>query len=86
MAKLLINDLSVSEDLDHQAMATVRGGFLSSSENPFANVNIDIVQNLSQVQYLDLDILNHSIIGPGFGPFSLDLDVSQYGALETGIG
>jgi len=90
MSSLKISDLTQSQDLDHKAMAEVRGGTGSGLNpaggnswlnglGPVANVNVGINQNITQLQKVDVNALNNvGVIGSGFVPPNLTVNPSQF--------
>lgn len=80
MSNLTIQDLPLSQDLDEKEMSQVRGGnSWLKGLGPIANVNIDVNQNISQMQNVEVNALNNvGVIGAGFGPLKLDVSPSQW--------
>lgn len=81
MSNLMIHDLAGSRELDRKAMSAVRGGNNSwlSGLGPVANVNVDVNQNISQLQKVDVNALNNvGVIGSGFGPLKLNVSPTQW--------
>jgi len=88
MSSLVIRELAPGTELDHRAMAAVRGGNNSApgGYGSIASINVspNIVQNISQVQVVDVAALNNiGYIGAGFGPLNLKVNPSQYA--NTGV-
>lgn len=80
MSNLTIQDLPLSQDLDEKEMSKVSGGnSWLKGLGPIANVNIDVNQNISQMQNVEVNALNNiGVIGAGFGPLKLDVSPSQW--------
>ena len=80
MSNLTIQDLPRVDDLDDKAMSKVRGGnSWLKGLGPVANVNVDVNQNISQLQNIEVNALNNvGVIGAGFGPLKLDVSPSQW--------
>jgi hypothetical protein len=80
MSNLTIQDLPLSQDLDEKEMSKVRGGnSWLKGLGPIANINIDVNQNISQMQNVEVNALNNvGVIGAGFGPLKLDVSPSQW--------
>ncbi|WP_420473456.1 hypothetical protein [Noviherbaspirillum sp. ST9] len=80
MSSLTIQDLPLSQDLDEKEMSKVRGGnSWLQGLGPIANVNIDVNQNISQLQNVEVNALNNiGVLGAGFGPLKLDVSPSQW--------
>ena len=72
MSSIAIHDLSHRNELDHQAMSAVEGGFAFGKD---VNVNVNVNQQLAQFQQIGVNVLNNNgVIGAGFvGP---DIDVA----------
>ncbi|HKA58787.1 MAG TPA: hypothetical protein VKD28_09245 [Gemmatimonadales bacterium] len=73
MSAIMIRDLPCSKELDRKGMSAVRGGLsplvnLENVGSPTINVN----QNITAAQLINVAVLNDSIIGAGFG-FHLNL-------------
>jgi hypothetical protein len=87
MSTLTIGDLANTQPLDHAAMSTVRGGSAAlMTSSPFANVNIGINQNITQLQNVEVNALNNvGVIGAGFGPLHLDVSPSQWANANVAI-
>ena len=81
MSSIMIQDLPHSRELDRHAMSDVHGGSNSSlaSAGAFANVNVDVNQNIIQFQNVQVNALNNvGVIGAGFGPLHLNVSPSQF--------
>jgi hypothetical protein len=85
MKTLIVNDLARTEDLDHSAMAQVRGGFkMDKPGYSTGNVNytptfdssITATQNLAQMQEVMTATANGSAFVSGV---HVDSDVDQHG-------
>jgi hypothetical protein len=88
---LAITDLPASAELDSQAMAAVAGGrsFDGGSFDglPFANVNVDIDQNIGQVQEINVIALNNiGVLGADLGRLSFNVSPRQQASLTAGFG
>jgi len=72
MSSIAIHDLSHRNELDHQAMSAVQGGFAFGKD---VNVTLNVNQQLAQFQQIGVNVLNNNgVIGAGFvGP---DIDVA----------
>ncbi|HJV87570.1 MAG TPA: hypothetical protein VJ698_19025 [Noviherbaspirillum sp.] len=79
MSTLAIHDLERTRELDHKAMSAVHGGHaLPTDLGTFANVNVNVNQNITQLQDIEVNALNNvGVIGAGFGPFKLDVNPMQ---------
>jgi hypothetical protein len=80
MSSIMIQDLAHSRELDRHAMLDVHGGNSSlASAGPYANVNVDVNQNIIQYQNVQVNALNNiGVIGAGFGPLHLNVSPAQY--------
>jgi hypothetical protein len=85
MSTIKIQDLASRTELDSHAMSTVRGGYASLKDaGAFANVNVNIDQNITQFQNVEVNALNNvGVIGAGFGPLKLDVSPKQFA--RTGV-
>ena len=72
MSSIAIHDLPHRNELDHQAMSAVQGGFAFGKD---VNVTLNVNQQLTQFQQIGVNVLNNNgVIGAGFvGP---DIDVA----------
>ena len=71
MSSIAISDLAHNAELDTRAMSAVRGG---SAFGQDVNVNVALNQQIGQFQQIGVNVLNGSVVGPGFvGP---DIDVA----------
>ena len=72
MSSIAIHDLPHRNELDHQAMSAVEGGFAFGKD---VNVTLNVNQQLAQFQQIGVNVLNNNgVIGAGFvGP---DIDVA----------
>jgi hypothetical protein len=72
MSSIAIHDLPHRNELDHQAMSAVQGGFAFGKD---VNVTLNVNQQLAQFQNIGVNVLNNNgVIGAGFvGP---DIDVA----------
>ena len=81
MSSIAIADLTHSQELDAKTMSSVRGGTNSwlAGLGPVANVNVNLIQNINQLQNVEVNALNNvGNIGSGFGPLKLDINPSQW--------
>jgi len=87
MSNISIRDLEQSRDLDSKSMSAVRGGnSWLKGLGPVANVNVDVNQNITQLQNIEVNALNNvGVIGAGFGPFKLDVSPSQWANAAVAI-
>ncbi|MFM0155316.1 hypothetical protein [Paraburkholderia sediminicola] len=94
MSSLTIRDLSRTRELDRRAMSAVAGGTGSSVPGlpsmpglgSVANVNVSVVQNLSQIQTVNVAALNNiGVIGAGFVPLNLNVSPSLWAANYANI-
>ncbi|MFM0041889.1 hypothetical protein PQR05_00055 [Paraburkholderia sediminicola] len=94
MSSLMIRDLSRTRELDRRAMSAVAGGTGSSVPGlpsmpglgSVANVNVSVVQNLSQIQTVNVAALNNiGVIGAGFVPLNLNVSPSLWAANYANI-
>ena len=88
---LAITDLPASAELDSQAMAAVAGGRALDGRSldglPFANVNVDIDQNIGQVQEINVIALNNiGVLGADLGRLSFNVSPRQQASLTAGFG
>jgi hypothetical protein len=83
---LTITNLPESAELDSRAMAAVSGGASLSSLGPFANVNVNIDQDLAQIQQIEVNALNNiGVLGADLGPLSFNLSPKQQGSLVASL-
>lgn len=80
MSTLLIRDLAASKELDRKAMCAVCGGnSWLKGLGPIANINVDVNQNISQWQNIEVNALNNiGVLGAGFGPLRLNVSPQQW--------
>ncbi len=80
MTTLKIHNLAQSRELDRKAMLAVRGGNSWMRDlGPVANVNLNLKQNITQFQNVEVNALNNvGVIGAGFGPLSFDVSPRQF--------
>jgi hypothetical protein len=88
MSSIMIRDLSHSKELDRHEMSAVSGGTGIGSYGGGAlanvNVNVGVVQNLEQLQYVNVSALNNvGVIGAGFVAPRLDVSPTQMGHLSA---
>ncbi|ACC72976.1 hypothetical protein PPMP20_28170 [Paraburkholderia phymatum] len=74
MSSIMIRDIDGERTLGRHEMSAVSGGTgtpgLTGNSwlaglGPVANVNIGINQNITQAQFINVETLNNSIVGPG---------------------
>ena len=93
MSSLKICDLPGHRDLDHSAMSAVVGGRSLVGSRPnvtelgaFANVNVEVNQNIAQFQAIEVNALNNvGVIGAGFGPLRLDVSPKQMARIGAAL-
>lgn len=87
MSSIVVQDLACSTDLDQHAMSSVRGGnSWLAGLGPIANVNVNVVQNLNQLQNVAVNTLNNvGSIGAGFIPPNIAVSPSQWGNLGVAL-
>jgi hypothetical protein len=84
---LAIKDLTESAELDAKAMADVRGGFALSDFGAFANVNVAIDQDITQVQQIEVNALNNiGVLGADLGPLKFNISPKQWAANYATLG
>lgn len=89
MSTITVSNLAHDRALDHDAMRAIHGG--SSGGNtwlaglgPLANVNVDVSQNITQLQKVDVTTLNNvGVIGAGFGPLRMNVSPMQLANVAT---
>lgn len=79
MSSLKIHDLAQRRELKQQELSAVRGGKGAPvAQSPFANVNVEVAQNIVQFQDIEVNALNNvGVIGAGFGPLALNVSPKQ---------
>jgi hypothetical protein len=86
MSSIMIQDLRHSQELDRHAMSSVHGGSLAQGGfGPFANVNVNVNQNIQQYQNVQVAALNNSVIGPNFVAPRFDVNPEQIGAANATV-
>ena len=87
MSTIMIRNLAKTTELDRKAMSAVRGGNSSlAGFGPFANVKIDVNQNIAQLQNIQVNALNNvGVIGAGFGPLSFAISPTQIASASAGF-
>lgn len=87
MSSIMIQDLTHSKELDRHAMSSVHGGasLTQGGFGPFANVNVNVNQNIQQFQNVQVSALNNSIIGPGFVAPRFDVSPQQFADASAAI-
>ncbi len=84
---LSIKDLPASQELDHQAMADVTGGYFVPGAFADVDINIAIDQNIVQVQNIQVSALNNiGVLGADLGPLNFNVSPSQYAYNYAGLG
>jgi hypothetical protein len=80
MSSIMIQDLPHSRELDRHAMLDVHGGNSSlASAGAYANVNVDVNQNIIQYQNVQVNAFNNVHLGGAdIGPLHLNVSPSQY--------
>ncbi len=80
MSSIIISDLSGTRTLDRRAMSAVSGGSGVPGNSwlaglgPVANINIGVSQNITQMQFVNVEALNNNgVIGAGFVPPNLNV-------------
>jgi hypothetical protein len=83
----MIQDLHHSQELDRHAMSSVHGGasLAQGGFGPFANVNVNVNQNIQQYQNVQVAALNNSVIGPNFVAPRFDVNPEQIGAANATV-
>ena len=83
---LSIQDLPESTELDSQAMTAVTGGRSLEALGPFANVNVNIDQDIAQFQQIEVNALNNiGVLGADLGPLSFNLSPHQKAVAYAGF-
>ena len=78
---LSINDLPKSRELDGKAMAAVTGGYAFTDMGAFANVNVNINQEIAQFQNVEVHALNNiGVLGADLGPLIFAVKPTQWAA------
>ena len=87
MSTITISNLEQDRALDRDAMCAVRGGSGNSwlaGLGPLANVNVDVRQNVTQLQKVDVNTLNNvGVIGSGFSLPHLNVSPLQVAGIAT---
>ena len=84
---LSIKDLPESQELDHQAMTEVTGGYFVPGAFADVDINIGIDQDIVQVQNVQVSALNNiGVLGADLGALNLAINPSQYAYNHAGIG
>ncbi|HEY3598241.1 MAG TPA: hypothetical protein VGL08_12125 [Paraburkholderia sp.] len=79
MSSIIISDLSGTRTLERRAMSAISGGGVPGNSwlaglGPVANVNIGVNQNITQMQFVNVEALNNiGVIGAGFVPPNLNV-------------
>ncbi|GAB2902078.1 hypothetical protein GCM10027093_43870 [Paraburkholderia jirisanensis] len=79
MSSIIIRDLSGTRLLERRAMSAVSGGAAPGNSwlaglGPVANVNVGVSQNITQMQFVNVEALNNiGVIGAGFVPPNLNI-------------
>ena len=83
---LSIKDLPDSTELDSQAMAAVSGGYSLGDLGPYANVNVNIDQDIGQFQQIEINALNNiGVLGADLGPLHFNVSPKQRAAAYAGF-
>jgi hypothetical protein len=83
---LTVTDLPASAELDSQAMAAVSGGRSLGSLGPFADIDVNINQEIGQFQKIDIKLLNDiGVLGADLGPLNFNVSPQQSAALYAGF-
>ncbi len=84
---LSITDLPESQELDHQAMTEVTGGYFVPGNFADVDINIGIDQDIVQVQNVQVSALNNiGVLGADLGSLNLAINPSQYAHNHAGTG
>jgi hypothetical protein len=84
MSSIAIHDLAHRNELDSQAMTSVRGGYAGLGKD--INVNVNINQQLAQFQQIGVNVLNNNgVIGAGFVGPDIDVAAALKGANKVAI-
>src|SRR5690606_5918357 len=84
MSTLRIHDLPAQAELDSRAMSAVRGGYALKDAGAFANVNINIDQDIAQLQNVEVNALNNvGVIGAGRAPLELNVNPNQFATTDV---
>jgi hypothetical protein len=88
MSSIIVKDLPEARTLNRRAMSAVSGGAgipgvggnsWLQGLGPVANVNVNVNQSLTQLQYVNVEALNNSFIGPGVKLPSLNVSPQLIG-------
>ncbi len=83
---LSIQDLPESTELDSQAMAAVAGGRSLAELGPYANVNVNIDQDIGQFQQIEINALNNiGVLGADLGPLHFNVSPQQKAQAYAGF-
>jgi hypothetical protein len=78
---LSIHDLPNSKELDNKAMTDVTGGYAFTDLGAFANVNVNINQEITQFQNVEVHALNGiGVLGADLGPLNFEVNPAQWAA------
>jgi hypothetical protein len=78
---LSIHDLPNSKELDSKAMTDVTGGYAFTDLGAFANVNVNINQEITQFQNVEVHALNGiGVLGADLGPLNFEVNPAQWAA------
>ena len=84
---LSINDLPKSKELDSKAMADVSGGYALADMGTFANVNVNINQEIAQFQNVEVNALNNiGVLGADLGPLKFAVNPTQWASAHASKG
>ena len=87
MSSITVRDLSRNDELDRNAMQSIRGGNSWLKDlGSLANVNVGVTQNIMQEQNVEVNALNNvGVIGAGFCPPELKVSPNQWANAYAGF-
>ncbi|QYD71265.1 hypothetical protein KZJ38_29930 [Paraburkholderia edwinii] len=90
MSSIIISDLSGIRTLEHGEMSAVSGGAPGNSWlaglGPVANVNIGVNQNITQMQFVNVEALNNiGVIGAGFVAPNLNVSPKLWASTNAAV-
>ena len=82
MSSIIVRDLAVSKELDHQSLCAIRGGTdwfgKIAAAGPLVNININ--QSVQQLQQVNVAAFNNNkIVGVDLGNLALNVKPTQWG-------